>query len=83
MLDRSRADVPSDKLVDYLVPSVGCAMANYIGNHYSDVGAALALILVGVYVYMVLKWPPASLIDKVMGRGDGKGGGKGDGGGGR
>ena len=62
MLNRSMEDNPRDNLIEYLVPAAGCAMANYAGNHYSDVGAALLLMLVGVYVYKVLKWPPANFL---------------------
>jgi hypothetical protein len=59
MLNRSMEDEPRDHLIEYLVPAAGCAIANYIGNHYSDLGAAAALGLVAAYVYKVLKWPPA------------------------
>jgi hypothetical protein len=57
MLNRSAQENPPDHLLQYLVPAAGCAIANYIGNNYSDLGAALALVLVAVYVYKVLKWP--------------------------
>ena len=57
MLNRSAQEDPPDHLLQYLVPAAGCAIANYIGNNYSDLGAALALVLVAVYVYKVLKWP--------------------------
>lgn len=67
MLSRSSQESPPDHLMEYLVPAVGCAVANYIGNNYSDVGAAIALILVAVYVYKVLKWPPAELIARLRG----------------
>lgn len=57
MLNRSAQENPPDHLLQYLVPAAGCAIANYIGNNYSDLGAGLALVLVAVYVYKVLKWP--------------------------
>ncbi len=58
MLNRSAQDEPSDHLAQYLVPAAGCAISNYIGNNYNDIGAAVVLGLVAVYVYKVLKWPP-------------------------
>ena len=58
MLQRSTEEKPSDDLISYLVPSAGCAVANYIGNNYSDVGAAAVLLVVAAYVVKVLKFPP-------------------------
>lgn len=58
MLQRSVEEKPKDHLMEYLVPAAGCGIANYIGNHYSDIGAAIALVLVAVYVFKVLKFPP-------------------------
>lgn len=60
MLQRSSEEQPRDHLIQYLVPAAGCAIANYIGNHYSHVGAAVAMVLIAVYVYRVLGWPPRS-----------------------
>ncbi len=59
MLQRSSEENPRDKLIDYLVPAAGCGIANYIGNEYSSIGAAIALALVGYYIVTVLKFPPA------------------------
>lgn len=58
MLQRSTDEHPKDKLIEYLVPSAGCAVANYIGNEYSDLGAAAVLLVVAAYVFKVLKFPP-------------------------
>ena len=58
MLQRSVEERTRDHLMEYLFPALGCAVANYLGNHYSDIGAALVLVLVGVYVFKVLKFPP-------------------------
>lgn len=58
MLQRSVEEKPRDHLMEYLVPAAGCGIANYIGNNYSDIGAALALVLVAAYVFKVLKFPP-------------------------
>lgn len=62
MLNRSSQEKPVDHLAQYLVPAAGCAIANYIGNNHSDLFAAIALGLVAVYVYKVLKWPPANFL---------------------
>lgn len=72
MLNRSTLEKPVDHLGQYLVPAVGCAIANYIGNNHSDFFAAVALGLVAVYVYKVLKWPPASFFSR-RSQGDGQG----------
>ena len=61
-LQRSTAAEPRDHMYQYLVPAVGCATANYVGNHTFDPGnhsweyLAWALI-VGVigYVLVILK----------------------------
>ena len=58
MLERSTEENPRDMLIQYLFPAVGCGVANYIGNHYSDLGAAAVLVVVAAYVFKVLKWPP-------------------------
>ncbi len=57
MLQRSMEEQPSDNLLYYLPPSIGCAVANFIGNNYSDVGAAAVLAAVILYVHRVLKFP--------------------------
>lgn len=57
MLQRSVEEETRDHLMEYLFPSLGCAIANYIGNHYSDLGAAVAMLVVGAYVFKVLKFP--------------------------
>jgi hypothetical protein len=62
MLNRSTQEKPIDHLAQYLVPAAGCAIANYIGNNHSDIVAGLCLVLVAVYVYKVLKWPPAHFL---------------------
>ncbi|MEO5494554.1 MAG: XrtV sorting system accessory protein [Sphingomonas sp.] len=62
MLQRSVEERTRDHLMEYLFPALGCAVANYLGNHYLDpigqVGAGLVLVLVGIYVFKVLKFPP-------------------------
>lgn len=58
MLQRSVEERTRDHLMEYLFPAVGCGVANYLGNHYSDIGAAAVLVLVAAYVFKVLKFPP-------------------------
>jgi hypothetical protein len=57
MLQRSMEENPDDKLILYLPPAIGCAASNYVGNNYSDVGAALILIGAVIFVYKILKFP--------------------------
>lgn len=54
-LQRSAADEPKDSLWQYLAASVGCAVANYLGNEgYDFVAIGLIAVTVG-YVLFVLK----------------------------
>ena len=54
-LERSAKAEPVDHIWQYLVPAVGCAIANYAGN--SEQHAVAAILIVGViaYVHIVLK----------------------------
>ncbi len=61
-LQRSSMENPPDRMIDYLPPTVGCAVANYAGNKALDDenlllhGIAGALVIgVVVYVWLVLK----------------------------
>lgn len=55
-LQRSTAqDGPSDRMIDYLPPALGCAVANYFGNDGHDLVAIILLIAVIVYFVLVLK----------------------------
>ena len=60
-LQRSSAEgEPRDSIWQYLVASVGCAVANYLGNHPDDVPYhhALAILVLGgtlAYIWFVLK----------------------------
>jgi len=54
------AGEPKDHLWQYLPPALGCAIANYIGNHHDEIpngGVWAGLILLGVigYILVVLK----------------------------
>jgi len=61
-LQRSSMENPPDRMIDYLPPALGCAIANQAGNYAIEndnlvmhaVGVAL-LIGVVVYVWLVLK----------------------------
>ena len=61
-LQRSSMENPPDRMIDYLPPALGCAIANQAGNyaienHSTLMHAVGALLLVGViaYVWLVLK----------------------------
>lgn len=55
-LQRSVGDTePQDSIWSYLPPSVGCAVANYLGNEGYDIAAIAALIAVIAYTWVVLK----------------------------
>lgn len=54
-LQRSSADEPKDKMFHYAPPALGCAIANYFGNHEQVVIAWLCLAAIAVYVWYVLK----------------------------
>jgi hypothetical protein len=54
-LQRSTAAEPRDHMYQYAPPAVGCAVANYLGNHGQDwVAVGIILAVVG-YVLYVLK----------------------------
>ena len=55
LLQRSSVDEPQDKLWHYAPPALGCAAANYFGNHGQPIIAGLLLAAVVVYVFVVLK----------------------------
>ncbi len=54
-LQRSTDAEPIDTIWHYLPPSVGCALANYLGNEGYGVAAFAVLIAVGAYIIFVLK----------------------------
>jgi len=58
-LHRSTQDEPKDTLIQYLPPAVGCAIANYVGNHGQ--GPLSAAIVVAVLAYIVLVLKPFDL----------------------
>jgi hypothetical protein len=54
-LQRSTADEPSDRMIEYLPPAIGCALGNYLGNHDQHILAVLVIAAVPVYTWFVLK----------------------------
>lgn len=54
-LQRSAAAEPTDTVWHYLPPAVGCASANYFGNHDWPALATGLVVLTIAYVYYVLK----------------------------
>jgi hypothetical protein len=55
-LHRSMAEgEPQDTILHYLPPALGCALANYVGNHGQGPLSALIVVAVLIYVALVLK----------------------------
>lgn len=54
-LQRSSEENPRDHLWQYLVPAIGCAVANYLGNKDYALAAVAVLVAVLAFVYYVLK----------------------------
>jgi hypothetical protein len=44
-----------DSIYHYLPPAIGCAVANYLGNHDQQVIAAILIIAIVGYVIFVMK----------------------------
>jgi hypothetical protein len=51
-----RHEEPKDTILQYMPPAVGCAVANYFGNH--DQEPLATVIVVGVVIYIVLVLKP-------------------------
>lgn len=54
-LQRSSEAEPRDSLWQYLAASVGCAVANYLGNEGYEIWAVLTLVFVLAFVWIVLR----------------------------
>ena len=55
-LHRSTSEAPpQDHIVQYMPPAIGCALANYVGNHGQGPFSALIVVVVLVYIVLVLK----------------------------
>ena len=53
-LSRSDAAQPRDKLWQYLVASLGCALVNWLGNHGHGVAALVAGATLLLFITLVL-----------------------------
>lgn len=54
-LQRSTAEAPVDRVVDYLPPALCCAVGNYLGNNGHPLLAIVVIAVIPVYVWFVLK----------------------------
>ncbi|MDE2403599.1 MAG: hypothetical protein KGM17_02650 [Sphingomonadales bacterium] len=55
LLQRSAEQEPRDQLWQYAPPSIGFAVANYLGNHGQGLWAGVLLVAVVIYIFKVLK----------------------------
>ena len=55
LLQRSSEDEPRDKLIHYAPPSVGCAVANYLGNEGYEIAAYAMIAAIVGYIIFILK----------------------------
>lgn len=46
---------PDDSIWSYLPPSIGCAVANYLGNEGYTILAVCAIVAVLAYIWFVIK----------------------------
>ena len=46
---------PRDHMWQYIIAAIGCAAVNYLGNNSYHVAAGAALLLVGAFVFRVLR----------------------------
>lgn len=53
--DEAESPYPNDSIFHYLAPSVGLAVANYLGNEGYGLPAWLLIAGVCVYIYFVIK----------------------------
>jgi hypothetical protein len=54
-LQRSMEQSPTDRIIYYLPAAIGCAAANWLGNHHQDAFAIATILAVAAYAYVVLK----------------------------
>jgi len=55
-LQRSMShEEPQDHILQYLPPALGCACANYVGNHGSAIIAWVLIVAVLGYIVYILK----------------------------
>lgn len=46
---------PTDRIVHYLPPAIGCALANYVGNEGYGLPSFIIVVVVLVYIVLILK----------------------------
>lgn len=44
-----------DRMIDYVPPAVGCALANWLGNNDQPIWAVVTIVLGLLYTFIVLK----------------------------
>jgi len=44
-----------DRMIDYVPPAVGCALANWLGNNDQPIWAVVTIVLGVAYTFFVLK----------------------------
>jgi hypothetical protein len=55
-LHRSAQDrEPTDTIYHYAPPAIGCALANYVGNHGQGPLSIVIVVAVLIYIVLVLK----------------------------
>lgn len=54
-LQRSTQETPSDSMWHYLPPTVGCAVANQLGNNGYTLIATIMMVLILMYLVYFLK----------------------------
>jgi putative exporter of polyketide antibiotics len=54
-LQRSSATEPRDRIVHYVPPALGCALANWLGNNHQELLAVIVIAAVVAYTLLVLK----------------------------
>lgn len=54
-LHRSAAEEQTDNIYQYLPPALGCAAANYVGNHGQGPLSIVIIAAVLIYIVLVLK----------------------------
>ncbi len=64
-LQRSVGDSePVDSIWSYLPPSIGCAVANQLGNKGYDLAAIVGIVAVIAYIIVIIKPFPARPQDR-------------------
>lgn len=46
---------PQDRIIDYLPPAIGCALANYLGNNGYPIWAVVLLVAAVAHIIFILR----------------------------